>query len=415
MARPLRIGIYSPFFGGTYGGGEKYLCVTAEALRDGFPGDRVELLSPLQPDVARYQRVLGVDLSGIEVHGFGVRGGGIGRRLRRIPGLRRYADLYLSIKAADRTRPYDLLLSMVYVMPAFSKARRGVILCQFPSSDEVRFRGLKGVLYRVYTLPYNILRDALLGRQEDAFQEVVAQSQYTRRWVQEYWHRDALVVNPPIDVPAEEPSPEAKEPIVLSVGRFFAGGHNKRHDLMARAFRQLCDEGLSGWSLHLVGSLHTSPADQRYFDEVRALADGYPIHIHADASLEEVRDLYRRASIYWHAAGHGVDAERNPIQLEHFGMTTVEAMAQGVVPVAIARGGQVEVVEDGVDGYLWTEIEDLKERTLTLIGDGARRARMAEAARRSSLRFSRDEFKRRMADAVRPLIEELQGEAVLRG
>jgi glycosyltransferase involved in cell wall biosynthesis len=415
MARPLRIGIYSPFFGSTYGGGEKYLCVTAEALRDGFPEHHVELLSPLHPDVDRYQRVLGVDLSGIEIKGFGVRGGGLGRRLRKIPGLRRYADLYLSIKAAARTRPYDLLLSMVYVMPAFSKARRGVILCQFPSSDEIRYGGLKGVLYRVYTLPYNFLRDRLLGRQEDAFQVVVAQSEYTRYWVQRYWHRDAAVVNPPIDVPEREPVPSDKAPIVLSVGRFFAGGHNKRHDVMARAFRQLCDEGLSGWELHLVGSLHTAPADQRYFAEVKALAEGYPIHVHADASLEEVRDLYRRASVYWHAAGYGVDAEVNPIQLEHFGMTTVEAMGQGVVPVAIARGGQVEVVDDGVDGYLWREIEELKQRTLTLIGDGACRERMAEAARRSSFRFSRDEFKRHMVDVVRPLVEELQGEAMLRG
>jgi glycosyltransferase involved in cell wall biosynthesis len=407
----VRIGLYSPFFGSTVGGGEKYFGVAAEALRDAFPSHDVEIVSAVPPDVERYRRMLGLDLTGISLRSGSVGGVGFGRRVRRIPLVRRYADLYLAARAAAWTRDYDLFLSMVYVMPAFSKARRGVILCQFPYQlgGTGGRTGVKAALYRAYVAPYELLKRLLLGTEAEAFQLVVCQSQYTRRWVREYWGRDSLVVNPPIDVPTEEPRWEAKERVVLSVGRFFASGHCKRQDVMVKAFRRMCDSGLEGWELHLVGSVHrTNPADVAYFERVRALAEGYPVRVHADASGEALADLYRRASVYWHAAGYGVDEARRPIDIEHFGMSTAEAMGYGAAPVVIGRGGQVEVVEDGVSGFLWDTPEALVERTLTLVNDAAVRRRMGEAARQASHRFSRAEFKRGMADAIRPVVEELE-------
>src|SRR5260370_16151002 len=65
MGRPLRLGLYSPFFGSTLGGGEKYFGVTAEAIRDAFPEHSVEILSPVPVDRELYQRMLDIDLTGI--------------------------------------------------------------------------------------------------------------------------------------------------------------------------------------------------------------------------------------------------------------------------------------------------------------------------------------------------------------
>jgi len=399
---PLRIGLYSPFFGSTYGGGEKYLGATAEALRDAFCGADVEILSPVPVDVERYERLLGLDLAGVRVRSGNPRPGRLKRHLARVPALRRARDLAVSLQAARASADYDLFLSMVYVLPAVTRARRSVILCQFP----YRVRG-SGLI--------RLARRALLGREVDDFELVICQSQYVKRWVRTLWARDALVVNPPIDVPTAEPTWEAKQPIVLSVGRFFASGHSKRHDIMVQAFRDLCDAGHDGWELHLAGSLHRDyAADVEYFERVRRLAEGYPVHVHVDAPRELLHDLYRRASIYWHAAGYGVDGDVRPAEVEHFGMTTAEAMGWGVVPVAIAMGGQPEVVEDGVSGYLWRDLEELRARTVALMGDPELRRRMGVAAARASARFSLAEFRRRMVDAVRPLVEELEAAGSLR-
>lgn len=68
---------------------------------------------------------------------------------------------------------------------------------------------------------------------------------------------------------------------------------------------------------------------------------------------------------------------------EGFGLGMVEAMAAGVPVVATNRGGPAEIVEDGVSGLLVSpgDPEALGRSILTLLGDPARRARMAQAAR----------------------------------
>ena len=54
MGRPRSIGLYSPYFGSVYGGGEKYLASVARTLADG--GHEVELVAPVPIDAAAYER-----------------------------------------------------------------------------------------------------------------------------------------------------------------------------------------------------------------------------------------------------------------------------------------------------------------------------------------------------------------------
>jgi glycosyltransferase involved in cell wall biosynthesis len=412
VGRPLRIGLYSPFFGSTYGGGEKYLGVAAEALRDAHPDAEVEIVSPVPVDVGRYERMLGLDLAGIRFRAGNPRPGRLKRLLAGIPSLRLYRDLAVSAQVMRASADYDLFLSMVYALPASTQARRSVILCQFPYELRPAVRsGVRGLAQQLWRLPYRLASRSLLGDQVHDFQLVICQSDYVGGWVRRMWGRESVIVNPPIDIEDAEPDWAAKQQVILSVGRFFASGHSKRHDVMVQAFRDLCDAGHSGWELHLAGSLHRSyPADVRYFDRVRSLADGYPIQVHVDAPSELLLDLYRRASIYWHAAGYGVDAQLQPAHLEHFGMTTAEAMGHGVVPVAIGRGGTLEVVEDGRSGFLWQDLDQLEARTVELMGDPALLRRLGVEARRTSRRFSRPEFKRKIVLAVAPLVRDLQAE-----
>ncbi|MDQ6743317.1 MAG: glycosyltransferase family 4 protein [Candidatus Dormibacteraeota bacterium] len=403
----LRVGIYSPFFGSTLGGGEKYLGVTAEAVREAFPDAAVEILSPVPVQVELYERMLGLDLKGITLRSTNSQPGRLKRLAARLPTLRLYRDLLVSAQAAPLTARYDLFISMVYVLPAFTRARRSVMLCQFPYERrlDIERPRVPHRLFKLYLWPYWRLRRAVFGGEVDGFQLIVCQSEYVREWVRRRWGRESAVVNPPIDVYEKEPDWSAKEKIIVSVGRFFTGGHSKRHDVMVRAFRQLCDDGHQGWELHLAGAVHRErPADREYFDRVAELARGYPVHLHTDVPRATIEDLYRRASIYWHAAGYGADADRDPATLEHFGMTTAEAMGHAVVPVAIGLGGQPEVVEDGVTGYLWESVPQLKERTAELMADPELRRRMGEAARQSSFRYSRHQFKQRMSDLLRPML-----------
>ncbi len=348
MGRALRLGLYSPFFGSTLGGGEKYLGVTAEAIRDAFPEHSVEIVSPVPIDRELYQRMLDIDLDRIRTRGKGARGNAMLRKLNEVSSLRRFRNLALAYSAWRASRKFDLFVSMVYVIPAVSRARRSAMICQFP--------------YQLSGRPWS----RIWARELENFEPVICYSEFVRGWIQRYWSRDALVVPPPVDIPSVDPDWGAKQRNILSVGRFFSAGHSKRQDTMVRAFRDMCDGGLAGWELHLAGSVHHDGPNAGFYESVVELARGYPVVFHTEASHEDLQELYGRASIYWHAAGFAADPITRPVEVEHFGMTTAEAMGAGAVPVVMRAGGQPEVVRDGEDGYLWRDVEELKRHTLTL-------------------------------------------------
>jgi glycosyltransferase involved in cell wall biosynthesis len=390
MGRALKLGLHSPFFGSTLGGGEKYLGITAEAIRDAFPEHSVEIVSPVPVDRQLYQRMLDIDLGGIKLREQPGSGNSVLRRLNRVGSLRRFRNLVLAFHARRASKRFDLFLTMVYVIPAMSRARRSAIICQFP--------------YELDRHPWS----RVWARELRNFDPVICYSEFVRGWIRNYWSRDAQVIPPPVDIPESEPDWEAKENLILSVGRFFTAGHNKRQDVMVRAFRELCDGGLSGWELHLAGTVHREGPNAGYYESVVELARDYPIRFHTEASSGDLRALYARASIYWHAAGFGVSESTRPIDLEHFGMTTAEAMGAGAVPVVINAGGQPEVVRDGEDGYLWRSVDEMKVRTQELAADPVLRRRLGKAARQSSRRFGRDRFKRDIVAALEPVIRELE-------
>ena len=156
-----------------------------------------------------------------------------------------------------------------------------------------------------------------------------------------------------------------RKPWIVSVGRFFRGGHEKRQDVLIDAFRAL---DVDGWELHLVGTAD----DESLLAPLRKRAAGLRVEFHVDLPRDDVLELYAQSSLYWHATGFGVDPERHPERLEHFGISTVEAMMYGVVPLVVPAGGQSEIVTDGVNGRHWTTIPELVAATRSLIDSPAK-------------------------------------------
>jgi len=229
-----------------------------------------------------------------------------------------------------------------------------------------------------------------------------ANSHYTQRWIELYWHLPSTVLYPPVEV--AQFAPHSKRPQILSVGRFFAGQHNKKHVVMIEQFRKMVDGGLDGWELHLAGGSTPGAAHEDYLHRVRAAAEGYPIRIHVDLAFERLVELYGASSIYWHASGYGESEALHPVKFEHFGITAVEAMAAGCAPVLIGRGGLAELVHHGEDGYLWYTTDELRSYTRRLIEDASLRSRIAQAAIVRSRRFDLPAFEADLDRSLAPLL-----------
>ena len=227
-------------------------------------------------------------------------------------------------------------------------------------------------------------------------------SRYTQRWIRAYWNLPSTLLYPP--VPVDSFPPLSKRPIILSIGRFFAGNHNKKHLVMIDAFRRMLHDGLKNWELHLVGSLTSGEQHRRYLEHVRVEASGAPIHIHTDMPNDELAALLGTSSIYWHAAGYGEDPTKDPGKFEHFGISVVEAMAAGNVPVVVGQGGLTELVRHSVDGFLWYDEAELRSNTTTLIDDSRLRSKMAQQAIISSRRFDVGNFHGELDDSLSSLV-----------
>jgi glycosyltransferase involved in cell wall biosynthesis len=172
-----------------------------------------------------------------------------------------------------------------------------------------------------------------------------------------------------------------KDNIIISVGRFFVSGHNKKQDIMVKAFIEMCNKGWAGnWKFVLIGRKHTDEKSNKYILSLEEAAKGYPIEFKYDISIGELQNLLDRAKIFWHATGYGEVSNINPERFEHFGLSTIEAAQFGVVPCVFNAGGQPEIINHGKNGFLWNTPTELIDYTKLLMEDDSIWNKLSSAA-----------------------------------
>ena len=200
---------------------------------------------------------------------------------------------------------------------------------------------------------------------------IIANSKFTSTYIQKSYHIKPIIINPPIyfkrnKININEILKE-KENIILSVGRFTNKGHNKKQDALIKAFKKMNDQNsnLRKWKLILVGAVKKEDLD--YLSLLKKKARGYNIEIYENIDINDIIKFFKISKIYWHATGYGTNEMKYPEKMEHFGMTTIEAMNFGCVPIVINKGGQKEIIVDNKNGFLWNTMDELINYTLRTI------------------------------------------------
>lgn len=364
----MRIALYSPYVPEHVGGGERYFFSVAQILSknhtvDVLVGDKNFLEEEVKQ---KYAQQFKLDLSRIHVK-----------------------SSYVGTNASLLHKLFETLKydSMYYLTDGslfFSLARRNVLHIQFPFT----FPKI-GFVERLKLLNWSVKN---------------TNSQFTKDAIERSWKTNIQFVHYPYVDPSQF-YPMEKEKIILSVGRFFTGKssatHCKRQDVLVEAFTSLCDEGkLKGWKLVLIGSIDPGKDNEEYAKEIAKKAKGYPVKIFHAATFDILQKYYGHASLYWHAAGYGVDDMKEPTRVEHFGISLLEAMSAGAVPVVVRKGGMKEIVEHGKNGYLWESLDELKEQTCSLIGDIKKIEHLSKSAIERSRDFSKEKFEQTLLEML---------------
>jgi GT2 family glycosyltransferase/glycosyltransferase involved in cell wall biosynthesis len=357
------VGIYTPF-SITIGGGEKYVLSIAQFfLAQGY---RVALVTDFPYSklrVAAVSKALGVNLRGIEL-----------------------------FQLSDCTEGlFDLFVTMGNEVfpPTEPIGKLNVHHCQFPFPHDKT--------------------DSFIARRMSKVDAVVVNSAFTRDSYLDSVEKHGVVfdnvhvINPPIEMsPRTAPSARDRNSIV-SIGRFFVGGHSKRQDVLIEAFGEVHARNPKA-TLTLIGGLLAGSEHRNYLWHCMHLAKDLPVTFLVDASNLEVESALQTSSLYWHGAGYGIDPETKPEQCEHFGMTVVEAMGRGLVPVVVGVGGPGEVVEHGVDGLKYFTKTSLVRNTTHLLDSSSQVFKgFSSAARSKASLYSGENFELSWAALTREL------------
>ena len=248
-----------------------------------------------------------------------------------------------------------------------------------------------------FQVPFTNLSSGLVTKLKlKTIDKIIYNSNFTKQVVSRQIKHPNLVLYPPINTQAK---PANKKKTILSVGRFTQTLQNKRQDFLVKSFMQLVDEGLKEWQLVLIGSTSEKQASG-LVNNIKKQAANYPIKIITNANQSLLKKYYQESSIYWHAAGFQIDQIKHPELVEHFGISTVEAMIAGCVPVVVNKGGQAEIVSNGKTGYLFNTQNELISHTQKLIQDKNLIKKLSGSAALAAKAYSLKEFQNNIKTIV---------------
>ncbi len=372
-----RVLVYSEYWL-SRGGGEKYLLCCVEAMLHSRLYDVTIVTQTASFDRDAVSRYFGVNVDGVHVE---------------------FVDgdiTALREKGEAMSRDFDICMYMTNYRFFNAQARQTYAILQVPYGRinllTMAMRSVRGELKEAAK---DLHRYRLLKKLRETH-AVIVYSKFVHDALDQIHAIPSTVLEPAIDDFLMEGTP--KERVILSVGRIFKGLYNdKRYDVLISTFKQFYSRlPNTTWQYRIVGSCGSDEASQDYFEELRNSARGLPIYFDINTSYEDLKRHYNEATIFWHAAGFGVDETRSPQHAEHFGMSTLEAMSARCVPAVINRGGQKEIVSDGDSGYLCNSIDELVERSINLISDAGLLARLQTQARARFRDFDREHFSNKL-------------------
>jgi glycosyltransferase involved in cell wall biosynthesis len=358
------------------GGGERFTLVTLEAIYE--MGFEIDLTTLEQPNLSKLENAFGKELAKVI------------KKIRKINILNMFDDQ--SIRRNLQQGSYDLIINTHGdIDPYYHSSlnpKNMIVYCHYPSakqfiedqnteyltyhlkinrldsgsdtisetSPKIYYKNLNQLTSQVIKKPgsdiqvydHDEKRNEYVKWVKETYDSMIrnsfliTNSNYSKTAILREYHRDDIIVlSPPVDVDAiiskvkssrqYDPLDYRNENCILVICRIEPSKKIENAIYLAKLIKEKKIKA----KINIVGS--SEPFYQKYYNNLSKLVSDYDvsdmIEFHLDLSFDELVGLMKKSKIFFH-----------PREGEHFGMSIVESMSAGLIPIVPVIGGQSEFV-----------------------------------------------------------------------
>ncbi len=253
------------------------------------------------------------------------------------------------LKTIQILRTFELFFYVTNGSYFFSSAKKNFVFCMVPNKKLYPMNFFN----KIKTWNYHFITN----------------SQFTQKRLQErgikseviYPYVEDKLINTKLNL-------KKKDKIILSVGRFFQHLHSKNQEQLVISYKKIKQKYpvFKKFKLILAGGLKKE--DEDYFNKLKDLTKNDPLIIFKpNITFSQLYQLYQLSTFFWHFTGYGQDEEKQPETVEHLGIAPLEAMASGCITFCYNAGGPKEIIQDGKNGFLFSNENDLFKKNLMIL------------------------------------------------
>lgn len=332
------------------GGGERLALATIQAISE--MGLDLDITTYTQPDLSKLENAYGKSLTSVM------------RKVRKVNVVSSFDEH--NIKRSIRRERYDININthvdlLPYYQDYFSK-KNAVAYCHFPMAKQyIESRNLQYLKRDLRIIKDQEQENTLSNNdtgsrnKEKYFQmvkyfydnlmknsTVITNSEFSRKAIFEAFDNDEIdevqVLSPPVDVDTfrrvllSSPTNKREDDIILVVSRI---DKQKKIENAIRLAKLLKQNNI-GSGMKIIGNIDYK-YDLNYYLSLNQMVIDFDLEdyvtLETDVCLNNILSIMREAKVYFH-----------PMIGEHFGISIVEAMAAGLVPIVPDVGGPTEFV-----------------------------------------------------------------------
>ena len=366
------------------GGSERLTLAVIRALKEDNDMDiDIDLTTLQKPDVHKIEET------------YGKTGLMAVRNINRV-------NIIPSIENVQLKKKYDLIINTHGDMFPFSQKDfskdNAVTYCHFPLAkylidveNEEYARLIYGQRFSdmvEYKKHLHLARNAYIDMIRNS--TVLTNSEYSRKAIYKTFTIDSTVLSPPVDVDLFRKavlfsSMNKRDDTILVISRFHP---SKKVENAIRLAELLKQKGI-GRSMKIVGNL--SPHMIGYYSYLRQMVQDQDLSdyvtFHVNVSFNKLLSLMSKSKVYFH-----------PLPGEPFGISTVEAMSAGLIPVVPDLGGHTEFVP--LRYQFCTFSEAMESVAVAMDASFSERIRISDSVKR----FSTSNYIRRFQQIVKKLL-----------